>query len=316
MEGREEANATRLMAAELAKSGATTESTSSPQLKPKLPTASHRLSSASSEYSLQSRKSQYSEPEEVDTHAERASLSLPRPSARSLVVSRASSITSHRRIPSDNSEAWTDQTSSSQNDSAIDDYETPKLTFGNMPDSTKHGALPEPAIRRPGSIASESKRLSTSSLYSLSSLRAGGGGGPSTAPSVNGSDAGTRPTAGTTSASKALGISLPEIATSAVSVTTSSVSQFGPQGPTSAHQSVAKDSATEHPKRSNTRTEGTARANIPRSRSRAKRRFSGSTATSSHSPSSERGPYVVKEKAEGKLKFSSQQSSSHSQIFS
>ncbi len=93
----------------------------------------------------------------------------------------------------------------------------------------------------------------------------------------------------------------PEIATSAVSVTTSSVSGVGPEGTaTSTHQLVSKDAneLTVEKKRQ----EGTTRANIPRSRSRAKRRFSGSTAgTSSHSPGSERGLLPAKEKEKPKV---------------
>jgi len=103
--------------------------------------------------------------------------------------------------------------------------------------------------------------MSTSSLYSLSSARAGGV--QSSSPSAAGSEVGSRP-------------NIP-------------------------NQLMPKDgTAVEGLKRSTTRQEGTPRANIPRSRSRAQRRFSGSTAASSHSPSSERGVHAAKEKEEQK----------------
>lgn len=251
---------------------------SSPQLRTKSRTLSHRLSSASSEIPSINRKSTQSEPEEREIYAERVSVSLPRGSGRLSATSQASSIISLRRTASDASQAWTEGTTASIDEFAIEDSETPKLATAIMSDNTKNTPLPEPGIRRTASATNaEIKRMSTSSLYSLSSARAGGGI-PSSSASVAGSDV-----------------------PSAVSTTAPSGSQFGPQGPTSSHQTIMKDGVpVEAPKRSATRQEGTSRASIPRSRSRAKRRFSGSTAASSHSPSSERGINAPKEKEEPK----------------
>ncbi|EHK97499.1 putative Inositol hexakisphosphate and diphosphoinositol-pentakisphosphate kinase [Glarea lozoyensis 74030] len=142
----------------------------------------------------------------------------------------------------------------------------------------------------------DSKRMSVSSIYSLTSARAGGGA-PSSAASANGSDVGynTRSATGALSPNnKPLGTSGAEPSTSAISVTTSSSNQFSSHsvtnGPsltpreTPAHASdIAKRNAAQ-------RGEGAPRSTVPaRSRSRAKRRFSGSTAASSHSPGSDRG---------------------------
>jgi hypothetical protein len=85
-----------------------------------------------------------------------------------------------------------------------------------------------------------------------------------------------------------------------LSVTSSTAPQFGGQGSTAAHQPAPRDSsAVDISKRnSSTRGEIITRHSLTRSRSRAKRRFSGSTATSSHSPSSERGLHWSREKDE------------------
>jgi inositol-hexakisphosphate/diphosphoinositol-pentakisphosphate 1-kinase len=161
-----------------------------------------------------------------------------------------------------------------------------------MADDTKHSLLTEAALRpRPSMSDMEpSKRMSVSSMYSLSSVRAGGA--PSSAASANGSEGGVNTrTPGT---QKNLGISQPETSTSAISVTTSSSSQFSNHGSTNGHSLTPRETpahASDIAKRNAAqRGEATARSHPPtRSRSRAKRRFSGSTGASSHSPSSERG---------------------------
>jgi hypothetical protein len=105
----------------------------------------------------------------------------------------------------------------------------------------------------------------------------------------------TRTPSGTLSPQqKNLGISQPETSTSAISVTTSSSNQFSNHGSTNGHSLTPRESpahASDIAKRNaEKRGEATARSHPPtRSRSRAKRRFSGSTGASSHSPSSERG---------------------------
>jgi inositol hexakisphosphate/diphosphoinositol-pentakisphosphate kinase len=187
----------------------------------------------------------------------------------------------------------------SKDDIAVD-FDTPRLAPGTMAEELKHSTLPEPALRPKQSMPEiDSKRMSVSSMYSLSSLRAGGA--PSSAASANGSEAGTRTPSGTLSPTKNPGISFPETSTSAISVTTSSTNQFSGQGTTDGnHQLTPRESpahATDIAKRNAAqRGEGVPRSQpSQRSRSRAKRRLSGSTGASSHSPSSERGLHPRKE---------------------
>lgn len=101
-----------------------------------------------------------------------------------------------------------------------------------------------------------------------------------------------------------MAISQPETGTSNISIVTSSTNQFGNQATANGHQLTPRETpahASEIVKRNATqRGEGTPRTQPPtRDRSRAKRRFSGSTAASSHSPSSERG-LQLKEREEPK----------------
>ena len=274
---------------------------SSPQPnRPRLRTLSHRLSSASDGYfPPQSLKSTQSEATGRDIYAERVSFSIPRP--RPSISSRASSTISLRRKESDASERHTEATSGTISELAVEEgqyqYEPPRFLGRRMSDTNKQSALPEP-LRRPESVtrsatSHENKRMSTSSLYSLTSARAGGITNPTTT-STNGSLNG-----GEGVHRSASGAARPETGASPVTVTATSISEVGPTGTaTSSHQLTAKDGneiAVE--KRAVPRQEGTSRANIPRSRSRAKRRFSGSTAGgSSHSPGSERGLMAAKEK--------------------
>jgi hypothetical protein len=73
---------------------------------------------------------------------------------------------------------------------AVEDFDTPKLSPGMMADESRYSQLPDPALRsRPSVPEFETKRMSVSSLYSLNSVRAGGP--PSSAASANGSEAGT-----------------------------------------------------------------------------------------------------------------------------
>lgn len=177
----------------------------------------------------------------------------------------------------------------------MEDIETPKLSPGIMSDDSKHSQLPDAALHNRPSISEiDTKRMSVSSMYSLSSVRAGGA--PSSAASANGSEGGTntRAPSGTLSPSKTMGTSQAETSTSAISVTTSSSNQFSSHGSTSGHSLTPRETpahASDIAKRNAAqRGEGAPRPHVPtRSRSRAKRRFSGSTAASSHSPSSDRG---------------------------
>ena len=271
-----------------------------PRLKTR--TASHNLSSASSFNSTtSSRKGRYAEPGTTETHSDRASISMPPPLARPESRSRTSS-TYSQRTTSGGVEMWRQGTSpsrrSSKEDIAVEDFDTPRLAPGAMSEDSKHSTLPEAALRPKQSLSEiDSKRMSVSSMYSLSSLRAGGAS--SSAASANGSEPGTgtntRTPSGTLSPTKNLGISLPETSTSAISVTTSSTNQFSGHGTTNGtHQLTPRESpahAADIAKRNAAqRGEGIPRSQAPtRSRSRAKRRLSGSTGASSHSPSSERG---------------------------
>lgn len=272
---------------------------SSPQpSRPRVRTLSHRLSNASGDYfPLQSLKSSQSEALGRDIYAERTSFSLPRP--RPSISSRASSTISTRRKDSDASERFIEGTTSSTiSESAVEEYDTPRLTGRRMSDTNR---VPDLAARRPEgvtrSVTNGDKRMSTSSLYSLTSARAGGATGPPTNSangSLNGAEGLHRTLSGTAKPETA-----PSPVTSPVTVTTTSTSELGPAGTaTTQHNVVAKDpNEIIAEKRPAIRSEGTSRANIPRSRSRAKRRFSNSTSGgTSHSPASERGILPVKEK--------------------
>ncbi|KAH7317853.1 histidine phosphatase superfamily-domain-containing protein [Rhexocercosporidium sp. MPI-PUGE-AT-0058] len=285
-------------------------STTNPaKLKPR--TASHTLSAAG--LNPPTRKGRYAEPGTTDTHSGRASISMPPPQRRpSLARSRTSSTYSQRVIVADLKAVAGTSRRTSRDDFAVEDFDTPKLSPGIMADETpKLPQLPDPALRQRPSISEiDSKRMSVSSIYSLSSARAGGA--PSSIASANGSEPGTGATTATAVGSRAPSGALSpntksmqaEPGTSAVSVTTSSSSQFSTQGHTS-HQLTPRETpqaANEIAKRNAVqRGEGAPRSQAPgRSRSRAKRRFSGSTGASSHSPSSERGMHSKKDKDEEK----------------
>ncbi|KAH6662516.1 putative inositol hexakisphosphate and diphosphoinositol-pentakisphosphate kinase [Halenospora varia] len=175
-----------------------------------------------------------------------------------------------------------------------------------MAEGSRHPELPDNALRsRPSVSDIESKRLSVSSVYSLSSVRAGGA--PSSTTSANGSEGGlnTRTPSGTLSPNKPQGIAQPETSTTTISVTTSSSNQFQNIGSANGHSLTARETpshASDIAKRNAAqRGEGLPRSQVPtRSRSRAKRRFSASTGASSHSPSSEKGHYVPERKEESK----------------
>ncbi|CZR64003.1 related to S. pombe protein Asp1p [Phialocephala subalpina] len=267
---------------------------------PKSRTASYDLSSASS---VKSYKGRYAEPVASTASADRASISMPPPQSRPSITSRTPSLKSRQGsehlLPSPSAPP---SRRPSKDDIAVqEDFDTPRLSPGVMADESKHFPLPDAALRQKPSMPDmDSKRMSVSSMYSLNSAR----GAPSSTASANGSEPGntigTRTSSGTLPPNKALGISQPE--TSAVSVTTSSSNQFGSHGHVNGHQLTPRESpaqASETAKRNAAhRGEGAPRSQAPpgRSRSRAKRRFSGSTAASSHSPSSEKGAWAKEEK--------------------
>ncbi|PVH77774.1 hypothetical protein DL98DRAFT_423245 [Cadophora sp. DSE1049] len=282
-----------------------------PKLKPR--TASHSLSSATGGLNPPTRKGRYAEPGTTETHSDRASISMPPPHHRpSLSRSRTSSTYSQRVSVADLKAVAGTSRRTSRDDFAVEDFDTPKISPGIMADETqKLSQLPDPALRqRPSMSEMDSKRMSVSSIYSLSSARAGGA--PSSIGSANGSEPGTGATSAATIGGRTPSGALSpntkglqaEPGTSAVSVTTSSSSQFSNQGHTG-HQLTPRETpqaANEIAKRNAVqRGEGAPRSQPPgRSRSRAKRRFSGSTGASSHSPSSERGMHSKRDKDEEK----------------
>ncbi|KAH8802642.1 histidine phosphatase superfamily-domain-containing protein [Xylogone sp. PMI_703] len=267
---------------------------------------SHHLSSASTWTSGASRKGRYAEPGTTDIHSAKANISMPA-IPRSVTKSRTSSNYSQRTSGTIDfwGPAMSPASTMSRDESAIEaveEPETPRSTPNVMADESKYALLPEPAIRPRESMSDiDTKRMSTSSMYSLNSARAGGA--PSSAASVNGMEAPprTRSASGTvqTSGAKNIGTSQPDTATSAVSITTSSSSPYGSQNPTNPHQLLPRESpaqAADIAKRNAVSRGEANRSSIPgRSRSRVRRRFSGSTGASSHSPSSERGLHHKKE---------------------
>jgi inositol-hexakisphosphate/diphosphoinositol-pentakisphosphate 1-kinase len=188
----------------------------------------------------------------------------------------------------------------SANGSAIVDSETPKLAPGtHLEVHPRHHILPESAIAsQRTSISDDAKRLSVSSMYSLASAR----GITSSTASEKGSDAGSavhRVVSGALMAApvgKGISGAQAQSETDVSSVTVTTGSQGGPGGshnltPRDAHHHALGDvirwNTLPAPPRSD-RTLELRPGQPARSRSRAQRRFSGSTATSSHSPSSDR----------------------------
>lgn len=336
--------------------------------------SSHPLQNVTSlSFLVPSRKSRHAEPGTTETHVERASLSMPPPlsrpspqqhAANSPAVKSPRSSLSHSRAASIGSEIWNPSEDPaavpySPRDFAIDSSSAPVVVaaFGNSLETTPRllaGAhnpefsayrLPEsafmPSSRSSISTADTnpdtgSKRMSVSSLYSLTSAR----GVPSSAASANGSDNGNAfpvpgsahrtmsglvsPTAAAAGVGKTPGAANPAPSAAQSEATLSNVTvTTGSQGTvTGSHHLAPKDSSMQHPHhftdmikrtpqpagpRSDPAAGGPATSsNAPagrplptRSRSRTKRRFSGgSTALSSHSPSSDRMP--VREKEEVK----------------
>ncbi|KAJ3944439.1 inositol hexakisphosphate and diphosphoinositol-pentakisphosphate kinase [Colletotrichum fioriniae] len=247
---------------------------------------SHSLNLSSSA----SRKSRHAEPGTTDAHSASASLSMPPPSSIPLKSPRTS-LCRTRRESNNSLEAWSD--------SALHKIPPPP-----------YRPLPEPALTSRSSFSSESdlkdKRTSVSSIFSVYSLASARGAAPTSVPatqssaaSTNGSDGGpSRSVSGIMSSGKPVtNASQPGAELSNVTVTTSSNGQNANAAPGGHHLA---------PRETNTHTHHEVIKRPPRpaqptrSRSRNKRRFSGSTGASSHSPSSDRGPYHNKEKEEVK----------------
>lgn len=268
-----------------------------------------RSSSSSIANSIASGKGRHAEPVgTTDVSVEPASLSMPS-SARPLKPLHLPP--SPFRRESAGSDIWNELFSRAAN-SAVDDVavedidSTPKLVPGHsLPDASSPYQLPEPAVNPPLSSSAEQetgKRVSVSSVLSLSSSR----GVASSAPSTNGSDSGSAQRSASTimASSKGLGLSPSQSESGVSNVTVTTSSNANNQNPVGGPQLTPREGPHTNPldlvKRNPAPTSNPAsRPQVTRSRSRAKRRLSGSTAASSHSPSSDRGPHT-REKEEVK----------------
>ncbi|CAN8103062.1 unnamed protein product [Discula destructiva] len=237
--------------------------------------------------SVRSSKGKHAEAGLTEVHSDQASLSMPPPSSRSADNEDAASIRSVALESSKDDEG-----------TGREDFSTPRLVPGACSDKADEHVLPDPAILSSrSSFSDDNKRMSISSIYSLASAR----GIPSSAASANGSDTGS---AGTPrSVTVFLGSSAPkqgDTGISNVTVTTHG-SAGGNLAPREQHHhhlpDIVKRNACQIPRSD---PSGAASRSQPgRDRSRAKRRLSGSTAASSHSPSSDRTLHH-KEKEEAK----------------
>lgn len=252
--------------------------------------------------SLSSQKGRHVEPGTSEVHAERTSFSGSLQVSNSLKSSK--SLWSHSRQHSATSETWAgDLPVGELTIPGPAHLEAPRILSAVDPDSSDHHTpLPETTVTARSSFSDiQSRRLSGTSIYSLASAR---GVIASSVPSAQTPDQGAqqRTIPSLMSGSKGSGPAQSEPVISNVTVTTSSAGQAG-HASAGQHNLTPRDSHTQPldlVKRSQ-RTEATPRSNPPtRSRSRAKRRFSGSTGNSSHSPSSDRGPHH-REKEEGEL---------------
>lgn len=326
---------------------------------------SHPLQSVSpsSTFPVPNRKSSQAEPGTTETHVQRASFSLPPPISRPIIPQNTGnsrtaksprSSLSRSRTGSTDPGLWNpneeDPNTSpySAGDTAADAAveTTPRLGAGAYsPYSFSICQLPESTAFMPSSRSSVStadtdpdtytdsgsKRMSVSSLYSLTLPR----GVPSSAASANGSENGIgAPALGSVHRTMS-GLSPPSAAAHAVGKTSGAATTAVPAGQseamlsnvtvttgsqatvTGSHHLTPKDSSNQHhphhaadmvkrtggprsdPAAGGLATASTAPPGRPlptRSRSRTKRRFSGgSTALSSHSPSSDRMPAREKE---------------------
>ncbi|KIL92853.1 hypothetical protein FAVG1_04034 [Fusarium avenaceum] len=253
-----------------------------------------------------SRKSRGSEPVTRDAyaHARRASFtaapssttaasSLPIKNPRALARTRGESMTSDT--------AEDQSLADSQLSGSVDEphQQRIRLSSANVNSHTVSSEASAAANNRASySSDLQSRRLSGTSVYSLASAR----GVLSGSSSAQGSELGTPPRSvpGLLSTGKSPVSVQSEAEVSNVTVTTSSL-QAGQSavGHHSQHNLTPRDhnsqplDFTKRAIRDDNMQNATSglRQGPDRSRSRAKRRFSGSTATSSHSPSSERGPH-------------------------
>lgn len=268
-----------------------------------LPSRQSRSVSVSSFTGSVSSKSRYAEPGTSEVHAERSSFSSSPHSSNPFKGARPTWNSGRRQSTA--SEVLTEELylGESQQNPVFVDGDTPRMRpISDAPAS--HTAAPEAALPSRSSFSDShsirSKRLSGTSLYSLASAR--GVISPPQSNPVSDQNPPPRSVPSLMSSGKGPSSAQSDTALSGVTVTTSSGNQSG-HGSSNNHSLAARETQSPHHDlvRRNQRSETTApmRSSQPdRSRSRAKRRFSGSTAYSSQSPSSERGPHH-REKEEG-----------------
>lgn len=258
-------------------------------------------SSVSGPASIGSRKSRYAEPGTSEVHAELATFSAHPHSPRSVKSPRA-------LIPQSRCHSTASESVLSEDfilgDPAADSG-TPRLRACSTEPSYLP-SLPEPALTAKSSLSDiQSRRLSGTSIYSLASARGVAppllsGPAPTSDPSTR-----ARSASNLMSSGKGPTSTPPEAGVSNVTVTTSSSTQGG-QPSAGGHALAPRDHHSQpldlmrRNQRSDTSSTSTTnpRSQPDRSRSRVKRRFSGSTGNSSHSPGSDRDP-SHREKEEG-----------------
>lgn len=253
-------------------------------------------SSVSGPPSIASRKSRYAEPGTSDIHAEFSNFPAHPHSPRSVKSPRALSGTSDSTLSED----------FLLGDAATDSG-TPRLRAASSTEQPNYSALPEPALTAKSSLSDiQSRRLSGTSVYSLASVRGVAPPPPPPCPAPT-SDPGTRARSASNLMSSGKGPSStpPDAGLSNVTVTTSSNTQGGQPSSASGNHALAPRDPHSQPldlirrnQRSDTSSNANSRSQPDRSRSRVKRRFSGSTANSSHSPGSDRAP-AHREREEG-----------------
>lgn len=261
---------------------------------------SRKISASSIAASNASRKSRYVDSVPSETNAEPFSFpiaSQPTP----IPVKGAHSPSWHSRPQSGISDAG--------NDALVFGEPHPSPTHSDIlriraelnAENAAHVWLPEPSLTARSSLSDlQSRRLSSTSIYSLASAR----GIINYSSSAHGSDSGalSRSVSGLMSSSKGASAGTPpEPGLPTAAAATSSPNGSNPNG----QHNLATRDATSQPldlMRRNQRTDSNMRAQPDRSRSRAKRRFSGSTATSTHSQGSDRGAHREKEEGNAKPK--------------
>lgn len=271
---------------------------------------SRSISSSSVTGSLPGRKSRHSEPGTSEIHAElitfQAHPNSPGPvkSPRSLLPrSRCHSGTSESFLSED---SVLEEPEPDSEPVDFEDSDTPRLRPIPSRGRASHSLLPESALVAKGfASGQQSRRTSGNSVASSTSARAlfkASTASPASDPVPRLRSASCLMAS---NKSPSLPQSQSEAGLSNVTVTTTSGAQPGQALPGN-HNLTTRDPHTQpldlmrrNQRFDSANTSNThARSQPDRSRSRAKRRFSGSTANSSHSPSSERGP-SHREKEEG-----------------